>query len=113
MKIQLTDGGEIHVFVTHIHPKTSAEDVEESKFKKEAYQLLSGNPLTKGGTVAKVMKGENILGLGKALLSREDGFCKRVGLKVALTRALKETNLSKNDRTIIWSQISAGKYNPL
>ena len=110
MKMQLVNGEEIHVFITHIHPKTSAEDVKELKFKAEAYQLLSGNPKTKGGTVAKIIKGDTVIGLGKASLSLEDNFCKNTGFKVALTRALKNSDMSKEDRTTIWKKIFDGKY---
>lgn len=111
MKMRLTNGEEIQVFITHIHPKTSEEDVKELKFKKEAYELLSGNPLTKGGTVAKIIKNDETLALGKAHLSLEDNFCKNTGFKVALTRALKKIDLSKDDRTIVWNKVFEGKYN--
>lgn len=40
---------------------------------------------------------------GLALCSESDNFCRRIGRKVALARALKNAGLNKPDRARAWS----------
>lgn len=41
---------------------------------------------------------------GVALLSKGDKFCKDLGRKIALRRALNQLGLSKEVRTLFWNQ---------
>lgn len=52
-------------------------------------------------TICAVSAGETILGEGSAKCGQNDTFSKKVGRKVALTKAL--TGLPKDTRSTIWN----------
>jgi hypothetical protein len=54
---------------------------------------------------------EKILGKGTSHCSKGDIFNKEVGRKLALTRAVKQTTLTKDQRTAMWNDYFNRKQN--
>lgn len=43
-----------------------------------------------------------VIGQGVAVCDSRDNFCKEIGRKLSMTRALRNTDLSKQERQLIW-----------
>lgn len=111
MRVKLPSGKELGVFITHIRPEMTDEQIEAaSPFTKEAAKILGGPTYSENGSVAIIMDGETELGVGVAKCVDTDVFSKKVGLRLALTRALQKSGLEKGDRRIIWDEVFSGKY---
>lgn len=53
-------------------------------------------------TICKIIDLDDVPRFGYATCSPADKFIKDIGRKLSLTRALKNMNLDKNERTQIW-----------
>jgi hypothetical protein len=53
-------------------------------------------------TVCDILEEEKNISTGVSFCSHKDNFCRETGRKLSLARALKNTNLSKEERTVIW-----------
>src|SRR5436190_23211783 len=47
-------------------------------------------------------KDAQLISVGLTVCSQKDNFCKQTGRKIALTRALLDSELGKSDRTLVW-----------
>lgn len=115
MKVQLPNGDQIRVNITHITPKMEDDDINSSVFRKEAFDYLKEvcnyiDDCNVNGTVATISVGDEELSRGYSVLHLNDNFNKHKGVQVALGRALRDGEFSKKDRTAIWSQVFNGKY---
>lgn len=52
----------------------------------------------------------SLLGYGEARCLRPDNFSRRKGVQMALARALKDANLSKDERRVVWEKVWHGKF---
>lgn len=57
-----------------------------------------------GCTVCKIQLGEKILTEAEAICSSKDQFCKDIGRKISLARALPNLALHKKERKIFWDE---------
>lgn len=114
MRVKLSTGKELNVFITHVKPKMTTEDIlEGSPFTQEAANYLAGGNFKENrqnGTVAVITEGEEQLGIGTAKLAPVDSFNRHLGLQIALGRAISKIGLEKKERATIWDQVFQGKY---
>ena len=59
------------------------------------------------GTSCSILVNNRIDGFSRAICGPNDTFNKKVGRKVALDKALKDSTLSKADRTLVWDKFKA------
>jgi hypothetical protein len=45
---------------------------------------------------------DRIIGAGYAICAKGDCFCKETGRKISLARAMKQANLPKEERKVLW-----------
>jgi len=100
MKVKLSGGKEVGVYVSHKQPP------EFPWFDPHQQERFIGDV---AGTYATVkVDGREYRGVAK--LARGDQFQKHKGLTIALKRALYESPLAKNERSELWEKVFAGKY---
>ncbi len=62
------------------------------------------------GTLCEVFSGEDKISKGSSVLHKGDNFCKEIGRKLSLKKAIK--GLSKEDRTEIWEDYRVSNPKP-
>lgn len=70
------------------------EWVIERKYKK-----ITCNGVTK----VFIKENDALLGYGRSYCSSTDQFARKIGLKLAMTRALQNTGLNRQERTAVWA----------
>lgn len=55
------------------------------------------------GTAIELYKGNDVIGTGSTRVHKTDQFVKAKGRKVALTRALLNANLPREERMTVWN----------
>lgn len=108
MFIKLSDGQKLEVFITHVSPKLSYEQLINSPNKHEAALYLGG--VDCNGTVTEIFDGNRKLGIGTASLHYKDSFQKHRGVQISLSRALQQAGFPKPIRKEIWEQVFSGKF---
>lgn len=54
-------------------------------------------------TICSIVSSENvIIAQGRAYCNKKDNFCKDTGRKVSLAGALRDAQLSKDERRVVW-----------
>lgn len=115
MKVNLTNGNQIRINITHITPEMQDDDISASVYRRDAFDYLKEvsnyvDDYNINGTVATIKVGDEELSKGYSILNTADTFSKHHGVCVALARALRNGEFSKQDRTIIWNEVFNGKY---
>lgn len=103
MKMQLSSGRKVGVYVSHARP---------GGIHKNSYERYSEVIIRIGGfgTLATVVDEFGNEFEGKARLSHADHFNRHKGLTVALKRAVGKTDLSKGERRELWEKVLGDKY---
>ncbi len=93
-------GRKIQVFVSHHRPF--------DRKKKPAAPVPEG---CDGYTEVAIRDGKSVDTFeGRAFCLKPDNFSKETGLRIALTRALRDSNLTKGERAAIWNKLWNGKF---
>lgn len=97
-----TDGRTIEVFVGHSRPFVT-------KYKSavnlpDKYSGLTEVVLSYDEDFRRVSL------TGRSYCLKPDNFCKTTGLRIALTRALQHSTLTKTERTAIWKKLWNDKF---
>ena len=103
MKITLSNGKKLKIWVNHINPNSSFYSTEQI-FLYEKY-----GP----GTFVDIFEDDKLIGEGRSRLHKEDEnkFNKHLGLKLSLKQAMKQASFKKSIRTEIWNAVFSNKYN--
>jgi len=81
--------------------------IEDKEYiiKWEHREPMFANPgpfINHGRTRCRIFKGIREMAHGVAICSKRDQYCKNTGRKISLERALKNTEVNKWERTIVW-----------
>lgn len=105
MKVKLSTGRELAVFIDHASPNPALSSAARQRRYAQTFRRLDNHC----GTVATVREGGEEY-VGRAKLAGSDQFNRHKGLTIALRRALAQTDLSKAERHELWDKVFAGKY---
>jgi len=75
-------------------------------------KLVETNGYTECEVVEIVGNHKRALSIGRASCSLHDQFNKEIGRRIALTRALKEAELEREDRKTVWTVYRGRKERP-
>lgn len=75
-------------------------------FEYETQEYEDGNIVYTGTTNCRIFNVEDkLLALGHSSCNVGDQFIKREGRKIAMTRALKQLHLTREDRLVFWKTL--------
>lgn len=73
--------------------------------KIDNYSVRWRHFIEEGRTICVLEENEDKIGLGAAHLAECDQYNRSVGRKISLARALRDADIDKNDRTVIWDTL--------
>lgn len=98
MLVTLPKGGDVEIAVNHKSNKVANGHKSDGSVQFTTIHH---------GTIVQIKREGKTLAKGETFLHKNDTFCRRVGIKMALTRAFKtnSTLFDKDSRRVIWRTI--------
>ena len=72
------------------------------KWRHHSSYLINEKESRLPHTVCFIINNENEESIGCALCNPKDNYCRAIGRKLSLARAMKAAKLPKEERTVIW-----------
>ena len=88
-------------YIVKFHHASMPFDTNEQSYK--TFPITNGSTI---GSLCQIIEGEKIVEQGEARCSLKDQFCRAIGRKIALTRAIRQLypgEKNKKSRADFWS----------